>query len=56
MKGWVAASGGDDLVEAGGGGVGVDGVVDEVGEKLAGVNSSTTWGILMVLPVVMSNW
>jgi hypothetical protein len=46
----------DDLVEASDGGVRVDGMLDEVGEGLAG-DSSTTWRILMVLPVaVTSNW
>jgi hypothetical protein len=44
----------DVLVEAGDGGIGVDGALNEVGDD-SRMSSSTTWRILMVLPVAVTS-
>jgi hypothetical protein len=52
----VGATGSDDLVQGSHGGVGVDGVVDDIGERLAGELVDDV-EILMTRPVaVTSNW
>jgi hypothetical protein len=43
----VASSRADDLVEGGDSGVGVDGVLDHIGQRLAS-EPSTTWSRLMI--------
>jgi hypothetical protein len=56
MKLGVGAAAADDLVEAGDGGIRVDGVGDDIGEGLAGELVDDVKDLMMRPVAVTSNW